>query len=251
MSSIVAIIGRPNVGKSTLFNRLTGGRHAIVDEIAGVTRDRLYGKAIWNGVEFSMIDTGGYATSSGDIFEEAIRDQIMVAVEEADLLLFVVDVTSGISDYDEAVADIIRRSGKNAILVVNKVDTNERLSESAYFYSLGLENLFPISSINGNGTGDLLDAVVDTLPRKSSPSEEGDSEANLPRVTIVGRPNAGKSSLVNAMIGEERNIVTDVPGTTRDSVHSRYNKFGHDFILVDTAGIRKKPRYMKTSNFTA
>jgi len=249
MSSIVAIIGRPNVGKSTLFNRLTGGRHAIVDEIAGVTRDRLYGKAIWNGVEFSMIDTGGYATSSGDIFEEAIRDQIMVAVEEADLLLFVVDVTSGISDYDEAVADIIRRSGKNAILVVNKVDTNERLSESAYFYSLGLENLFPISSINGNGTGDLLDAVVDTLPRKSSPSEEGDSEANLPRVTIVGRPNAGKSSLVNALIGEERNIVTDVPGTTRDCVHTRYNKFGHDFILVDTAGIRKKTKVHENLEF--
>ncbi|WP_026474753.1 ribosome biogenesis GTPase Der [Alkaliflexus imshenetskii] len=247
MSSIVAIVGRPNVGKSTLFNRLTSSRHAIVDEMSGVTRDRIYGKANWNGVDFSVIDTGGYAVNSEDVFEEAIRSQVLIAIEEADMLLFVVDVTTGITDYDEGVAEIIRRSGKKAFVVVNKVDTNERIPEAAYFYSLGLENLFSISSINGAGTGDLLDAVVEALPKKELTLNEDEEE--LPKFAVVGRPNAGKSSIVNAFIGEDRNIVTPVSGTTRDSIHTRYNKFGHDFLLIDTAGIRKKTKVHEDLEF--
>lgn len=248
MGNIVAIVGRPNVGKSTLFNRLTGTRQAIVDEMSGVTRDRLYGKAHWNGIHFSVIDTGGYAINSEDVFEEAIRDQVLIAIEEADILLFVVDVTTGITDYDEMVAEVIRRSGKKALVVVNKVDTHDREAESAYFYSLGLSELYSISSINGAGTGDLLDALVRELPDKqvNRPEEE---DLNLPRFAIVGRPNAGKSSLINALTGEDRNIVTPISGTTRDSLYTRFNKFGHDFFLVDTAGIRKKAKVHENLEF--
>lgn len=248
MGNIVAIVGRPNVGKSTLFNRLTGTRQAIVDEMSGVTRDRLYGKAHWNGIDFSVIDTGGYAINSEDVFEEAIRDQVLIAIEEADILLFVVDVTTGITDYDEMVAEVIRRSSKKALVVVNKVDTHDREAESAYFYSLGLSELYSISSINGAGTGDLLDALVKELPDKqvNRPEEE---DLNLPRFAIVGRPNAGKSSLINALTGEDRNIVTPISGTTRDSLYTRFNKFGHDFFLVDTAGIRKKAKVHENLEF--
>jgi GTP-binding protein len=238
MGNIVAIVGRPNVGKSTLFNRLTGTRQAIVDEMAGVTRDRLYGKAFWNGVECSVIDTGGYATNSDDIFEEEIRKQVMIAIEEADVIVFVVDVITGVTDYDEGVAEILRRTKKPVLVVVNKVDNNDRIPEASYFYSMGLEELFPISSINGSGTGDFLDRLVEIFPKEHVEEEE----LELPRFTIVGRPNAGKSSILNAFIGEERNIVTPISGTTRDSIYTRYNKFGHDFFLVDTAGVRKKNR---------
>lgn len=245
MGNIVAIVGRPNVGKSTLFNRLTGTRHAIVDEMAGVTRDRLYGKAIWNGVEFSVIDTGGYATSSDDIFEEEIRKQVVIAIDEADVIVFVVDVLTGVTDYDESVAEILRRTNKPVMVVVNKVDNNERIPEASYFYSMGLEDLFPVSSINGAGTGEFLDRLIEFFPKENTVEEELD----LPRFTIVGRPNAGKSSILNAFIGEERNIVTSISGTTRDSIYTRYNKFGHDFYLVDTAGVRKKSRVNEDLEF--
>jgi len=244
MGNIVAIVGRPNVGKSTLFNRLTGTRQAIVDEMAGVTRDRLYGKAFWNGVDFSVIDTGGYATNSDDIFEEEIRKQVMIAIEEADIVVFVVDVVIGITDYDEGVAAILRKSQKPVLLVVNKVDNNDRIPEASYFYSLGLEDLYPISSINGAGTGDFLDKLVSMFPK-----DEDEEYLELPRFTIVGRPNAGKSSIVNAFIGEDRNIVTPISGTTRDSIYTRYNKFGHDFYLVDTAGLRKKTKVSEDLEF--
>lgn len=245
MGNIVAIVGRPNVGKSTLFNRLTGTRQAIVDEMAGVTRDRLYGKAFWNGVEFSVIDTGGYATNSDDIFEEEIRKQVMIAIDEADVIIFVVDVITGVTDYDEGVAEILRRTKKPVLVVVNKVDNNDRIPEASYFYSMGLEELFPISSINGSGTGDFLDRLVEVFPKEHIEEEE----LELPRFTIVGRPNAGKSSILNAFIGEERNIVTPISGTTRDSIYTRYNKFGHDFFLVDTAGVRKKSRVNEDLEF--
>ncbi len=244
MGNIVAIVGRPNVGKSTLFNRLTGTRQAIVDEMAGVTRDRLYGKAFWNGIDFSVIDTGGYATNSDDIFEEAIRSQVLIAIEEADIIVFVVDVVTGITDYDEGVADILRRSKKPVMMVVNKVDNNERIAESSYFYALGLDNLYPISAINGAGTGEFLDELVSLFPKN-----ENEEELDLPKFTIVGRPNAGKSSIINAFIGEERNIVTPIAGTTRDSIFTRYNKFGHDFFLVDTAGLRKKAKVNEDLEF--
>lgn len=247
MGNIVAIIGRPNVGKSTLFNRLTESRHAIVDEESGVTRDRLYGKATWNGRDFSVIDTGGYAVNSDDVFENAIREQVLIAIDEADVLLFVVDVTTGITDYDEAVAQIIRKSRKNALLVVNKVDSPDKSPEAATFYKLGIKKLFTISSINGSGTGDLLDELVNALPKTETLVNEDD--ATLPKIAIVGRPNAGKSSIVNAFIGEDRNIVTPISGTTRDSIYTRYNKFGHDFLLVDTAGIRKKPKVHEDLEF--
>ena len=246
MGNIVAVVGRPNVGKSTLFNRLTGTRQAIVDEIAGVTRDRLYGKAFWNGVDFSVIDTGGYATNSDDIFEEEIRKQVLIAIEEADIIVFVVDVLTGITDYDEGVAELLRRSNKKVIVVVNKVDNHDRLAEASYFYALGLENLFPVSSINGSGTGDFLDKLVELFPKESGKEED---LLNIPRFTIVGRPNAGKSSIINAFIGEERNIVTPISGTTRDSIYTRYNKFGHDFFLVDTAGLRKKTKAHEDLDF--
>ena len=243
---IVAIVGRPNVGKSTLFNRLVESRQAIVDEMAGVTRDRNYGKSIWNGVEFSVIDTGGYVVNSDDIFEEEIRKQAMLAIEEADVIIFTVDVEGGITDLDQAIANILRRVTKPVILAVNKVDNNQRVLEASEFYGLGIGDvLFPISSINGSGTGDLLDAVVKALPKKEVEEEEED----IPHFAVVGRPNVGKSSFVNALIGEERNIVTEIAGTTRDSIHTRYNKFGHDFFLIDTAGLRKKAKVKEDVEF--
>ena len=236
MSNLVAIVGRPNVGKSTLFNRLTQTRRAIVNEEAGTTRDRQYGKVDWNGQEFSLVDTGGWIVNSDDIFEEEIRKQVKIAIEEADLILFVVDVMSGVTDLDEQVAQILRQNKKPVILVSNKVDSNEMQYYSAGFYKLGLGDPYNISSISGSGTGDLLDQILSKLPKKV---EEEDNE-DLPHIAVVGRPNAGKSSIINAFIGEERYIVTDIAGTTRDSTNTRFNKFGYDFILVDTAGIRKK-----------
>ncbi len=235
MGNIVAIVGRPNVGKSTLFNRLTETRNAIVDEIEGVTRDRQYGKAFWNGIEFSVIDTGGYITDSADILEEEIRKQVILAIEESDSILFMVDTMNGITDLDESVANMLRKVDKPVLLVANKVDTSDRQFYAQEFYKFGLESLFCVSSINGSGTGDLLDALVDSF-RKHSDKEVED----LPKFAIVGRPNVGKSSLLNALIGEERHIVTPIPGTTRDSIYTRYNKFNYDFYLVDTAGLRKK-----------
>ena len=246
MGNIAAIIGRPNVGKSTLFNRLTGRKNAIVDEQAGVTRDRHYGKVEWNGQEFSIIDTGGYVTNSDDIFEEEIRKQVMLAIEEADLILFLVDVTCGITDLEEGIADILRRTNKNVMLVVNKVDTNERQYDATVFYGLGLGEYFTISSINGSGTGDLLDAVLEQFPKKEQVPEERDE---LPRITVVGRPNVGKSSLINALTEEDRNIVTPLAGTTRDTTDTLYNKYGHLFYLVDTAGLRKKGKVSEDIEF--
>jgi len=236
MGRIVAIIGRPNVGKSTLFNRLTESRDAIVDEVAGVTRDRHYGKGEWCGKEFTLIDTGGFSFGSDDVFEDEIRNQVTIAMEEADILLFVVDVTMGITDLDEAVADLARRAKKPVFLVVNKVDNNERIPEASVFYSLGLGELYCISSINGSGTGELLDDLTKHIPDEP---EETDDEG-IPKIAVVGRPNVGKSSFVNALLGKERNIVTPIAGTTRDTIHTRYKAFGHDFYLVDTAGLRKK-----------
>lgn len=245
MSNIVAIVGRPNVGKSTLFNRLVGSRKAIVNETAGVTRDRNYGKADWNGVEFSVIDTGGYSFGSEDVFDEEIRKQVMLAIDEADAILFVLDVQHGMTDLDEAVAQILRRTKKKVYLVANKADNNDLIFASNEFYSVGIGDVvYPISSVNGSGTGDLLDAVVADF--ESKPVEE---ETNLPRIAFIGRPNVGKSSTVNALIGVDRNIVTDVAGTTRDSIHTRFQKFGHDFIMVDTAGVRKKPKVNEDLEF--
>lgn len=239
MGNIVAIVGRPNVGKSTLFNRLTKSRRAIVDDVAGTTRDRQYGKSEWNGREFSVIDTGGWVVNSDDIFEEEIKKHVVLAVEEADVILFVVDVQNGVTDFDNEVASILRRTKKPVVVVTNKADTFEWQFNSAEFYSLGLGDPFLISAINGLGTGELLDHLIELL------GPEGDGENiddELPRFAVVGRPNAGKSSIVNAFVGEERTIVTDIPGTTRDSIYTRFNKFGHDFYLVDTAGIRKKAK---------
>lgn len=245
MSRIAAIVGRPNVGKSTLFNRLVESRKAIVDDVSGVTRDRIYGKCQWNGVEFSVIDTGGYVIHSDDVFEEQIRKQVLLAIEEADVILFVVDVELGITDLDEGMAAILRKSGKHVLPVVNKVDNNNRLADAQEFYSLGLGEIFCISSMTGSGTGELLDEVVKAFP--SSAAEE--EEVSLPRFTVVGRPNVGKSSFINALIGEERNIVTDIAGTTRDAIHTRYNKFGYDFIIIDTAGLRKRAKVKEDLEF--
>ena len=236
MGNIVAIVGRPNVGKSTLFNRLTKSRQAIVNEVAGTTRDRQYGKVEWCGHEFSVIDTGGWVVNSEDIFEEEINKQVALAIEEADVILFVVDVMNGVTNLDDHVADILRKCKKPVFLIANKSDSNEWQYTAAEFYSLGLGDPYCISAINGAGTGDLLDEVVAKFPNIGN--EEPEEE--LPKVAVVGRPNAGKSSIINAFIGEDRNIVTDVAGTTRDSIYTRYNKFGFDFYLVDTAGIRKK-----------
>ncbi|MCB0477389.1 MAG: ribosome biogenesis GTPase Der [Crocinitomicaceae bacterium] len=236
MSNIVAIVGRPNVGKSTLFNRLTESKKAIVEEQSGVTRDRIYGRSEWNGKEFSVIDTGGYVKGSDDIFEGEIRKQVEIALEEANYVLFVLDCTVGITDLDESVAKLLRKNSKKKIFVVaNKVDNPSRINDTYEFYSLGLGEIYGISSVNGAGTGELLDAL--TAEMELSNEEE---EAELPRFSVVGKPNVGKSSLVNALTGQERNIVTDISGTTRDSINTRYNAFGFDFILVDTAGIRKK-----------
>ena len=237
LSSIVAIVGRPNVGKSTLFNRLTESRSAIVDEQSGVTRDRHYGHAEWCGKKFSVIDTGGYVRGSEDAFEGAIRAQVEIAIDEADIILFVLDVEIGITSSDDTVVRILRKSGKKVILVANKVDNPQRISQAAEFYSFGLGEPFAISSINGSGTGELLDEIVANLPKDFVDETEG-----LPRFAIIGQPNVGKSSLLNMLIGEERSIVTPLAGTTRDAVHQRYSKFGHDFLLVDTAGLRRKAR---------
>ncbi len=238
MGNIVAIVGRPNVGKSTLFNRLVGMRKAIVDDVAGTTRDRHYGTADWAGREFTVIDTGGYAVGSDDIFENEIRKQVELAVDEADVIIFMVDVNTSVTDYDMAIASMLRRSRKSVVLAVNKVDNNDRVYGANDFYSLGLGDLFTVCAMTGSGTGDLLDRVVELLPKES---EEGQNEEEeLPRFAIVGRPNVGKSSMTNALLGKERNIVTPIAGTTRDSINSRYNKFGMDFYLVDTAGLRKK-----------
>ena len=235
MSNIVAIVGRPNVGKSTLFNRLVKRRDAIVDSVSGVTRDRHYGKSDWNGKEFSVIDTGGYAIGSGDIFEEEIRKQVQLAIDEADYIIFVVDVEEGITPMDVAVASMLRKIKKPIFMAINKVDNSMREADAVEFYNLGLGGeYFTLSSINGSGTGELLDALVAEM------DENVEEEHELPRFAVVGRPNAGKSSFINALIGEERNIVTDIAGTTRDTVDTKYNRFGFEFNLVDTAGIRKK-----------
>ena len=241
----VAIVGRPNVGKSTLFNRLTGHRTAIVDDISGVTRDRLYGESEWNGVTFNLIDTGGFVPDTEDVFEAAIREQVSIAIDEAHVLLFVVDVTVGITDLDDAMADLLRRTEKPVLLVVNKVDNTKRQMDAHEFYALGFEHLYPISSINGGGTGELLDALVDEL----GPETEDEHDEDLPRIAIVGQPNVGKSSLTNLFLGEERNIVTDVAGTTRDSIHTRFTKFDRDLVLIDTAGIRKKSKVHENLEF--
>ncbi len=243
--SLVAIVGRPNVGKSTLFNRLVGHRQAIVDETAGTTRDRHYGKTDWNGKEFSIIDTGGYAVNSDDIFEDDIRRQVMLAIEEADLILFMVEVKTGVTDLDMMMADVLRRSGKKVLVVCNKVDNYDLIYQSHEFYSLGLGDIFCISSMSGSGTGDLMDEILRQLPEDTKAEELED----LPRITIVGRPNVGKSSLTNALLGQERNIVTNIAGTTRDSIHTRYNKYDMDFYLVDTAGMRKKGKEMEDLEF--
>ena len=240
MGQLVAIVGRPNVGKSTLFNRLTQSRTAIVDETAGTTRDRQYGKVDWNGKEFSIVDTGGWVVNSEDIFEGEINKQVALAIEQADEILFVVDAMNGVTDLDDHVAEILRKSSKPVLLVANKVDSNEWVYNVPEFYSLGLGEPWPVSAVNGYGTGDLLDEVVHKLPERNE-DEEAALE-DIPKFAIVGRPNAGKSSIINACIGEERNIVTDIAGTTRDSIYTRYNKYGFDFYLVDTAGIRKKAK---------
>ncbi|MDR0765740.1 MAG: ribosome biogenesis GTPase Der [Odoribacteraceae bacterium] len=245
MSNIVAIVGRPNVGKSTLFNRLVGGRQAIVNEESGVTRDRNYGKSEWNGKEFSVIDTGGYVPNTSDIIEEEINKQVVLAMEEADVILFVCDVEAGITDLDQSFARLLRRVNKPSLVVVNKVDNNERLHDTHEFFKLGIgDELFPVSSVNGSGTGELLDKVAAYL------TVEAEEETNaLPKIAIVGRPNVGKSSMINTLLGEERNIVTEIAGTTRDSLATRYSRFGHDFMLVDTAGLRKKSRVHEDVEF--
>ena len=245
MANLVAIVGRPNVGKSTLFNRLTKTRSAIVSDTAGTTRDRQYGKCDWAGREFSVVDTGGWVVNSDDIFEDAIRRQVLVATEEADLVLFLVDVNTGVTDLDEDVAQILRRTKVPVVLVVNKADNNEQIYEAPAFYSLGLGDPFPISAATGSGTGDLLDAVIAQL----KPGEDENVEDGIPRFAVVGRPNAGKSSIINAFIGEDRNIVTEIAGTTRDSIYTRFDKFGFDFYLVDTAGIRRKNKVTEDLEF--
>jgi GTP-binding protein len=243
MSAIVAIVGRPNVGKSTFFNRLIQRREAIVDATSGVTRDRHYGKSDWNGKEFSLIDTGGYVVGSDDIFEQEIDKQVELAIEEADAIIFMVDVETGVTGMDEDVAKLLRRVDKPVFLAVNKVDNARRATDALEFYALGLGEYYTLSSINGSGTGELLDALVEVLPEK----EKDDKE--LPRFAVVGRPNAGKSSFINALLGKERYIVTDIAGTTRDSMDTKYNRFGFDFNLVDTAGIRRKAKVKEDLEF--
>ncbi|MFL1895046.1 ribosome biogenesis GTPase Der [Aquimarina sp. 2-A2] len=244
MSNIVAIVGRPNVGKSTFFNRLIQRREAIVDAVSGVTRDRHYGKSDWNGKEFSLIDTGGYVKGSDDVFEEEIDKQVELAIEEADAIIFMVDVESGVTGMDEDVANLLRKVDKPVFLAVNKVDNGQREADAVEFYSLGLGEYYTIASINGSGTGELLDALIEALPEVE---EEEDSE--LPRFAVVGRPNAGKSSFINALIGEDRYIVTDIAGTTRDAIDTKYDRYGFEFNLVDTAGIRRKAKVKEDLEF--
>ena len=243
MSGIVAIVGRPNVGKSTLFNRLIERKEAIVDEVSGVTRDRHYGKSDWNGVEFSVIDTGGYLPSSDDVFQKEIDKQVILAVEEADVILFLVDVKDGLTGVDQSIADMLHKSSKETLLLVNKVDNSKLIEDSNEFYSLGFENLFCLSSINGSGTGEFLDLLSDKLPKEDL------IISDVPKFAVVGRPNAGKSSFINSLIGKDRFIVTDVAGTTRDSLYTRYNQFGFEFDLIDTAGIRKKSKVSEDIEF--
>ena len=243
MSNIIAIVGRPNVGKSTLFNRIVKQREAIVDSVSGVTRDRNYGKGDWNGKEFSLIDTGGYVVGSDDIFELEIDKQVELAIDEADIIIFMVDVESGITSMDTDIANMLRKNNKPVYLVVNKVDSSARINDATEFYELGIDKYYPIASINGFGTGDLLDDVVKDF------SEDIDLSDDLPKFAVIGRPNAGKSSFINALIGENRNIVTDIPGTTRDSIHTKYKRFGFEFNLVDTAGIRRKSKVKENLEF--
>jgi len=244
MGNIVAIVGRPNVGKSTLYNRLVGERQAITDDISGVTRDRVYGTCEWNGKSFSVIDTGGFVRNSDDVFEAAIRSQVKIAIEESTVIIFMVDVTTGITDLDEQVAHLLRRTDKKVFLAVNKVDNHQRLLDANEFWSLGFDETHFLASISGSGTGDLLDAVTENLAEDEGP---GDSE--IPKFAIVGQPNVGKSSLTNALLGEERNIVTEIAGTTRDAIQSTYSKFGKTFILIDTAGMRKKAKVHEDLEF--
>ena len=245
--SLVSIVGRPNVGKSTLFNRLVGMRKAIVDDTAGVTRDRHYGRCEWCGREFSVVDTGGYTTNSDDVFEAAIRRQVQIAIDESDVILFMVEAATGITDYDADIADVLRRSKKPVVLCVNKVDSGAKVFDTYQFYGLGLGEIWSISAANGSGTGDLLDEIVRVLPPDEGP--EPLDRPDLPHVAIVGKPNVGKSSLTNALLGEERNIVTPVAGTTRDSITTHFNKFGHEFMLVDTAGMRRKSKVHEDLEF--
>ena len=243
MNNIIAIVGRPNVGKSTLFNRIVKQREAIVDSVSGVTRDRNYGKGDWNGKEFSLIDTGGYVVGSDDIFELEIDKQVELAIDEADIIIFMVDVESGITSMDTDIANMLRKNNKPVYLVINKVDSSSRINDATEFYELGIDKYYPIASINGFGTGDLLDDIVKDF------SEDIDLSDDLPKFAVIGRPNAGKSSFINALIGENRNIVTDIPGTTRDSIHTKYKRFGFEFNLVDTAGIRKKSKVKENLEF--
>lgn len=243
MSNIIAIVGRPNVGKSTLFNRLTESRKAIVDDFSGVTRDRHYGKAEWTDKEFTVIDTGGYVANSEDLFEVAIREQVVIAIEEATVIVFMVDVTTGITDLDDDIANLLRKSKKPVFVVVNKVDNTALETEASVFYSFGLGEIYTISSMTGSGTGDLLDQVVTHF------EDVQEEENTLPKITIVGRPNVGKSSLINALMGKDRNIVTPIAGTTRDSIHIHYNQYGHEFMFIDTAGLRKKTKVKENIEF--
>ena len=243
MGNILAIVGRPNVGKSTLYNRLIGARQAIIDDSSGVTRDRKYGTSEWNGKKFTVVDTGGFVQGSNDVFEKAIRSQVTIAIQEADIIVFMVDVATGITDLDEEVAAMLRKTDKRVFLVVNKVDNNARLLEANEFWSLGFEDTYFLSSLTGSGTGELLDAVSEHIEVFEP------IQTDLPKFAIIGQPNVGKSSLVNALLGKERNIVTDIAGTTRDSIHTRYNKFDKDFLLIDTAGIRKKAKVHENLEF--
>ncbi len=244
MANIVAIVGRPNVGKSTFYNRMVGGRQAIVDDVSGVTRDRMYGTCDWNGKHFTVIDTGGFVRDSDEVFEVAIRDQVKIAIEEAAVIVFMVDVTTGITDLDDQMAQMLRRSDKPVLLAVNKVDNHQRMMDANEFWSLGFDETYFLAAISGSGTGDLLDAVTEKLEAEEEPDDSG-----IPKFAIVGRPNVGKSSLTNALLGEERNIVTPIAGTTRDPIHSTYSKFDKEFILIDTAGIRKKAKVHEDLEF--
>ncbi|MBL7756733.1 MAG: ribosome biogenesis GTPase Der [Chitinophagaceae bacterium] len=248
MSFTVAIVGRPNVGKSTFFNRLLEQRKAIVDDVSGVTRDRQYGVADWNGKSFNVIDTGGFVAGSEDVFEKEIAKQVLIALDEADVILFMVDAQTGLTDLDDAMADVLRRSTKPVFLTVNKVDNNERLLEAAEFYSLGFDQIFFIAAASGSGSGELLDAVTELIPAEQE-EQEGEQGESLPRIAIIGQPNVGKSSLLNALVGQERTIVSDIAGTTRDTIHTHYNLFKKEFILIDTAGIRRKTKVHEDLEF--